>query len=159
MTKEQLITRLGLQPHPEGGYYRETYRSKDKIQSPVGERVAGTVIYFMIESGNYSAFHRLTSDEAWYYHAGHGVHIHLIAPDGQLQTVRLGSSIDKGEELQAIMPAGYWFAAEVLEDNAYALVSCSVSPGFEFSDFELADREVLLKKYPLHAGLIARLCR
>jgi predicted cupin superfamily sugar epimerase len=159
MHKDEIISTLQLIPHPEGGYYRETYRSAEVISTSRGNRVAGTTIYFLLESGNFSAFHRLTSDEAWYYHIGDSVKLYLISPDGTLSTCLVGKSFTKGESLQVIMPAGHWFAAEVIESNGFTLVSCSVSPGFEFSDFEMANRESLCAQYPQHQELISRLCR
>lgn len=159
MNKEEIIKALQLLPHPEGGYYRETYRSTENVVTDRGNRTAGTVIYFLLESGNFSAFHRLTSDEAWYYHTGQTVKLYLLAPNGSLTTYLLGSAFERGEVWQVIMPAGHWFAAEITDEEGYTLVSCSVSPGFEFSDFELASCAALCNEFPQHRALISRLCR
>ncbi|MFN8153214.1 MAG: cupin domain-containing protein [Bacteroidia bacterium] len=158
MRKEDLIRQFQLLPHPEGGYYRETWRSTEKVATTRGSRSAGTTIYFLLESGNFSAFHRLQSDEAWYFHLGSAVNIYLIYPDGEAATIQLGSDLNH-QHLQVILPAGTWFAAETIQSNSYTLVSCSVSPGFEFQDFELADKEELAAQYPDHRQLIERFCR
>jgi predicted cupin superfamily sugar epimerase len=157
--KKSIIQQLGLQPHPEGGYYVETYRSTEKVITNRGERTAGTLIYFLLESENFSAFHRLQSDEAWYFHAGDSAVVYIIHPDGQLEEKRIGPGGSPNEQWQVMIPAHCWFAAEVMQPNAYLLVSCSVSPGFEFSEFELANRAELAQQYPQHTALIERLCR
>ncbi len=145
------IEKLGLQPHPEGGYFVETYRA----DAPEGERAASTGIYFLIEAGNVSNFHRIDADEMWHFYAGDGLTVHMIAPDGTYDMHRLGTG--DGEVFQAVVPAGYWFGAEVSDGGNYALVGCTVAPGFEFSGFELADREALTAQYPDHAAIIQRL--
>lgn len=157
--KATIIQQLGLQPHPEGGYYVETYRSTEKVNTNRGERSAGTLIYFLLESENFSAFHRLQSDEAWYYHAGNSAVVHIIHPDGHLEEKRIGPTGPPNEQWQVMIPAHCWFAAELLQPETYLLVSCSVSPGFEFSEFELARQEELIQHYPQHEMLIRRLCR
>jgi len=159
MEKTTIIQQLGLLPHPEGGYYVETYRSTEKVNTLRGERTAGTLIYFLLESENFSAFHRLQSDEAWYFHAGTTSAVHIIHPDGQLEVKRIGPSGPPTEQWQVMIPAGSWFAAEVLQPDSFLLVSCNVSPGFEFSEFELAHRDQLIEQFPQHQTLIHRLCR
>lgn len=152
--KQEIIRNMQLQPHPEGGYYRETFRSQSHVICDERERSAGTCIYFLIDSGNFSAFHRLKSDEAWFWHRGSACTLHLIHPDGQLETVSCGPDYP-----QVILSAGTWFAAAVPGEDNYCLVSCTVWPGFDFSDFEMASRAALTKSYPEHAELIRAFTR
>lgn len=159
VNKEELILLHQLTPHPEGGYYKEMWRSSLRVQTPFGERSAGTAIYFLLETERFSAFHRLVSDELWYFHHGSPADIYIIHEDGRLEIVTIGSEYHQGQSLQLIVPAGAWFAAEVKEKGSYTFVSCSVSPGFEFTDFELSDKSKLSEAFPAHAELIARLCR
>lgn len=159
-----IIKRLELEPHPEGGFYRQTYRSKNSVVSTRGkyngeERRCGTSIYYLLESGDFSAFHRLSSDETWYYHKGSPLFINIIKPDGELDTVVLGDDDDLNWSLQVTVPAGCWFSASVMEENSFCLVGCSVSPGFEFKDFELGDRGDLMNQFPQHRDLIKTLTR
>jgi predicted cupin superfamily sugar epimerase len=153
-TKQQYIEQLQLIPHPEGGYYRETFRSSVEVQRHNEGRSAGTVIYFLIESTNFSAFHRLKSDEVWFWQAGSSATLHLIHPDGTTQRLECGP-----DNLQVVLPAETWFAASVEEHDAYTLVSCTVFPGFEFGDFELAEQESLCARYPQHSTLIRSFTR
>ncbi len=147
------IEKLGLQPHPEGGYFKETYRTKSEKEG----RAASTGIYFLIEQGNVSRFHRIDADEMWHFYAGDGLTVHMIAPDGTYSLHRLGSDLENGQVFQAVVPAGYWFGADVTEGGSFALVGCTVAPGFEFSGFELADRDTLLGQFPDHEEIIMRL--
>ncbi len=150
-TAKDWIEKLGLQPHPEGGYFVETYRAV----APKGERAASTGIYFLIETGNVSNFHRIDADEMWHFYAGDGLNVHMISPDGAYSVYRLGAGED--QVFQAVVPAGYWFGAEVSDGGAYALVGCTVAPGFEFEGFELADRAALTALFPDHSEIIRRL--
>ncbi len=162
---KDLIARYNLLPHPEGGYYRETYRSFEIIPAPSlpkrykGPRNYSTAIYFMLEKGNFSAFHKIQSDECWHFYAGSQLVIHVIHLNGRLETIRLGATIGNGEVFQAVVPAGCWFASEPATGSDYALVGCTVAPGFDFGDFELAKENELSKQYPQHKTLIHRLCR
>lgn len=159
------IERLRLEPHPEGGYFRETYRSpvvidrSDLADLDDGPRSVATSIYFLLTSENFSALHRLRSDEIWNFHAGNSLTVHVIHPDGRYQALRVGLEPETGATPQAVVPAGCWFGSTVEEPAGYALVGCTVAPGFDFADFELADRADLLKQYPRHADLIRRLTR
>lgn len=163
--RDFLIDRFKLQPHPEGGFYRETFRSEDRITRDSSElRSASTAIYYMLCDNAYSAWHRIRSDELWHFYAGDPILIHVIDGEGALQTHRLGNAlVDSSADFQAIVQAGNWFAAELLNaisvDGAdgYALAGCTVAPGFEFSEFELADTKRLSETYPAHAALISRL--
>ncbi len=164
MDPNSLIDYLQLKPHPEGGWYRESYRSDEEIpenglpERYSGKRSFGTAIYFMLEKSDFSAFHRVKSDEIWHYYAGSSVIIHQISSDGKYISVQLGSDIESGQQFQYTVPAGRWFAAEI-SCGAFSLVGCTVAPGFDFTDFEMADREILLKNYPEHSILICRLTR
>ena len=152
-------------PHPEGGYYKESYRSRETIaQSALPDRFTGarsfsTAIYFLMESGDFSAFHRIKSDECWHFYEGQALVIHIIHDNGSLETVRLGRNPDKEERLQFVVPANCWFASIPDSKSSFSLVGCTVAPGFDFSDFELASASLLSSFYPQHRGLIASLCR
>lgn len=153
------IEKLGLLPHPEGGFYKETYRSKTSVSISEfqGKRVCSTGIYFLLNSGNFSAFHRIKSDEMWHFYQGGGLEIFYFEQD-TLKTICLGNEPEKGQVFQALVPAGVWFAARPLPGTSYALVGCTVSPGFDFRDFEMAKREELTTAYPKHSDLILELC-
>ena len=159
-TAAEWIERLGLQEHPEGGFYRETYRSEDRIVVGAGsdDRSASTAIYFLVTSTSPSRFHRLRSDEVWHFHAGDPLSLHLLDPEtGERRTLRLGLAADQRVRPQQVVPGGTWFAAEVAEDAGYTLVGCTVAPGFEFDDFEMGTREDLLESFPAEQDLIERL--
>lgn len=146
------INHLDLQRHPEGGYYKEVFRSEKKIE---GDKTAMTSIYYLLENEDKSAFHRLISPEVWYYHAGCPLTLYVIEPDGQLHT-HLMTGDSTGRQQVAIEP-GCWFAAELPSGIGYALVSCAVAPAFTFADFELAVYETLAELYPQHEVLLKRL--
>ncbi len=152
------VETLELTPHPEGGYFRETYRAAESISAAAlptrfsGDRNLCTSIYFLLEAGQASTFHRIKSDEIWYFHLGTPIRIHSIADDGSANSVLLGE-----EAFQTVVPAGVWFGAELAEASGYALVGCAVSPGFDFADFELARRDALIQDFPQHRALIKRL--
>jgi predicted cupin superfamily sugar epimerase len=159
------IESLGLEPHPEGGYFRQTYRSEVVIAREAlpreftGSRAASTAIYFLLEGKNLSAFHRLRSDEVWHFYVGNQVSVHVIAPDGTYSSITLGSDLDAGEDLQAVVRAGCWFASHVADWKSFALVGCTVAPGFDFQDFEMGKRPELVARFPRHRELIERLAR
>jgi predicted cupin superfamily sugar epimerase len=156
----RLIARLQLQPHPEGGHYRETYRSTEILHRPdLGvDRSASTAIHYLLSGDAYSAWHRIRSDEVWHFHAGGSLLVHVLDGHGGVVTHRLGNALEDPQAVfQAVVPAGRWFAAERVSAARYTLVGCTVAPGFEFSDFELADGARLMAEYPAHAELIARL--
>ena len=159
------IDQLDLEAHPEGGYYRETYRTDESIPVGVlpdrfdGARDVAALIYFLLPGDSFSALHRIRQDEAWHFYAGAPVTLHQIAPDGAYTTSTLGRAVDSGQRLHTVVPAGTWFGATVAEDDGYALVGCTTAPAFDFADFELADRAALTDAYPQHRGLIERLTR
>ena len=159
MTPHELVHRLRLQPHPEGGFYRETYRSSDEVQRADGSRrSASTAIYYLLCDGAYSAWHRIRSDEIWHFYQGTTLLVHELLPDGELLTHRLGAE-PGATVFQATVQAGNWFSAELADPSSFALVGCTVAPGFEFSEFELAEVEALLGAYPGHEALIRRMTR
>ena len=164
-TASDWIAKLRLARHPEGGWFRETYRSADEIKECcLGDRFAGkrsvsTSIYFLLESGQCSALHRIRSDEVWHHYDGSALTIHVIDPAGEYRSRLLGKQIDRGEEPQLVVPAGCWFGATVNEENSFALVGCTVAPGFDFRDFELGQREELLRLHPRQHAVIERLTR
>ncbi len=160
-TAEYWIKALGMTKHPEGGYFKETYRSEEEIPQSVlpdryeESRVFGTSIYFLLTTESVSNFHRLKSDEIWHFHQGGAAKIHFISPSGEYYSQTIGVDFEKGEKLQVIIPQNSWFAAEVVEHD-YILVGCTVSPGFEFQDFELAIEKKLNSEYPELWELIER---
>ncbi|MBU2915299.1 cupin domain-containing protein [Reichenbachiella agariperforans] len=159
---DNLIQTLALVPHPEGGYYKETYRSTDSIQlaSPFdGTRNYSTCIYYLLTSETFSAFHRIKQDEIWHFYQGATIDLHLIHPDGRHELIEIGHDLGMGQVPQYVVPAGVWFAAEVAALDAHALVGCTVSPGFDFKDFELANRADLNATFPDHSEVISRLTR
>ncbi|GAB2831871.1 cupin domain-containing protein [Ferruginibacter profundus] len=162
---QQLIQQYNLQVHPEGGWYKETYKSKAVIaanalpQGFSGDRAFSTAIYFLLEAGNFSAFHRIKSDECWHFYTGDPLLVYIIQQDGQLDIIKLGSDFTNGELFQYVVPANCWFASRPAPQSRFCLVGCTVAPGFDFADFELADANTLAKSYPAHTVIIQELCR
>ena len=160
---ESIIKSLDLQPHPEGGYFKETYRSigeinKDSLDANYnGTRNYSTCIYFLLTSDTFSAFHRIKQDEIWHFYDGATIKLHTISPKGQHSEYKIGRNFTAGEVPQLVVEGGDWFAAEVLGEDTYALVGCTVSPGFDFSDFELPNRKELTAKFPQHQDIITKL--
>ena len=179
------IEKLRLEPHPEGGYFRQTYKS-ELLMAPTNSRAvariatrveqaasraASTAIYFLLEGDNFSAFHRLRSDEMWHFYAGSPLLVHVIDAAGEYSSVLLGNDPDAHQVFQAVVKAGCWFASEVARNPhffqnrgevrhpSWALAGCTVAPGFEFEDLELAKREELARRFPRHRELIGRLTR
>jgi predicted cupin superfamily sugar epimerase len=159
MNAAAIINSLGLMPHPEGGYFRETYRCQNYLPAHGGLRSVSTAIYFLLTGDTFSALHRLASDEVWLYHLGDPVRLHLIHPDGRHQEWVVGPELDVGQTPQVVIPAGCWFGAKVERAEGFTLVGCTVAPGFDFSDFELARREKLIQAFPQHARLITSFTR
>lgn len=157
-----LILSLSLQPHPEGGFYRETYRSALRLATPgegfSGPRAAATAIYYLLQRGDFSAFHRIRSDEMWHFYEGDPLVIHVLgAGSAGGAPVYHSMRVGDGECYQAVVPAGAWFAAE--PEGDFSLVGCTVAPGFDFEDFEMARRQALLAEFPGQAQLVRRLTR
>lgn len=161
----QLIKSLDLLPHPEGGFYKETYRSegfisKNALPNPFnGDRSYCTGIYFLLTSNTFSAFHRIKQDEMWHFYDGGTLLVHVITPEGVYYTINLGKNFENGEVPQAVVPAGCWFGATVKNQEDYSLVGCTVSPGFDFEDFELAKQNELSQIFPQHHSIIKALTR
>lgn len=157
---ETLVGALGLAPHPEGGFYAETYRAQDRVHPPRGPRSASTAIYFLLTADSFSAFHRIQSDEVWHFYAGDALEIVCLDPTTSLRAdLRLGLDVAGGERPQHVVPAGHWFGSRVVAGGRFALVGCTVAPGFDFADFELAGRSALASAFPDHATVIGELTR
>jgi predicted cupin superfamily sugar epimerase len=169
MTVDEIVHALGLVPHPEGGFYRETYRAPLVLphasisSTHAGDRSASTAIHFLVPRGSFSALHRIASDEVWHFYGGAPLEVVEIDPSGALTITRVGSDLAAGERPQHVVPRGAWFGSRVLEGTEargdHALVGCTVAPGFDFADFELADRAALVTRFPQHRALIAALTR
>ena len=165
MTAEDIIEHLQLTPHPEGGFYREVYQSENFIELTClpgafnGKRRLSTSTYYLLRMGDFSAFHRIKSDEIWHYYAGGNIILHLLNPQTGYQTKILGNEITGPGWFPVIVPAHSWFAAEPEKGKLFALAGCTVSPGFDFADFELANKHKLLKEYPDRADVINRFCK
>ena len=157
---QEIIKVLDLKKHPEGGYYKETYRSNGFIESNCldnnydGKRNYSTCIYFLLTSDEFSAFHKINQDEIWHFHEGSSILLHTLSENGKHEEYYIGNNITNGEQPQLIVPGNHWFAASTIEDNSYALVSCTVSPGFDFKDFILPTRKELVEKFPQYKSII-----
>lgn len=161
---EFYINHLKLQPHPEGGYFKETYRASESIHADSlpscfnGSRNFSTAIYYLLQRGDRSAFHRIQSDECWHFYAGQTLLIHIIFNNGKYDSIKLGPDLAAGETFQYVVPATTWFAAEPAPGSAFALAGCTVAPGFDFRDFKMADKKTLLAAFPQHNDIVKRLC-
>ena len=157
------IETLGLIRHPEGGWFCETYRSAGSIPAGAlperfqGARSLCTAIHFLLELDEISALHRIKSDEIWHFYAGAPLTVHIITPEGDHRQTLLGCEPSRGGRFQGVVPAGCWFGAETC--GRFSLVGCTVAPGFDFADFEMAIRSDLLEQFPQHATLITHLTR
>jgi hypothetical protein len=155
------IRTLGLEPHPEGGAFRETWRAPEAAgglpRRFEGPRALGTAILYLLRAGERSRLHRLRADEVWHFHEGGPLHLHLFAPDGGYRSLTLGRDVARGEALQCVVPHGHWFGAEPAAQTEFALVGCTCAPGFEFRDLELGSRDELLARFPEQRALVERL--
>jgi len=151
---EEIIRRLSLAPHPEGGFYRETWRSPLRVATSRGERAALTLIHYLLPAGSFSALHRVLSDEAWQHAAGDPLELIAVDPAGRRTVHRIGPGSDAGVVPHAVVPASSWQAARPLGDR-YALLGCAVAPGFEFADLEFLGPDELLRMGPHLADLSA----
>ena len=162
---KQWISKLNLQPHPEGGYYSEVYRSDEIIPNAslnrryIGSRSISTSIYFLLDGNQFSAFHKIRSDELWHFYDGSAIKLYLISEDGKLEIQNVGINIGQNEFPQITIPKNVWFAAEPIDKESYTLVGCTVAPGFDFNDFELGERKGLIQRFPHHQELITRYTR
>lgn len=162
MNAEYFIKHLSLTSHPEGGYFRETYRAKESISveaSPerfAGDRSFSTGIYYLLEQGDCSGFHKIKSDECWHFYAGETLLIHIIDSNGAYRCIKFGPDLDTGEVFQFVVPANTWFASEPAPDSSFCLTGRTVAPGFDFADFEIAKKENLLASFPHHCDIITK---
>jgi predicted cupin superfamily sugar epimerase len=160
---EYYIKKLGLTQHLEGGAFNETYRSEMVIPQAnlptgfKGNRNASTAIYFLLSFGQFSAFHKILSDEMWHFYAGQTLTIYEIENNGNLITHQLGADLENGETFQCVIKAGNWFGSRCEIANGFSLVGCTVSPGFDFTDFELANKYELCQTFPALANLISEM--
>jgi len=158
---DQLIKHLELKPHPEGGYYAETYRAAGRLPASAlpsvfgGDRAYSTAILYLLPEGRKSALHRIRQDEVWHFYLGGPLRLVMISPAGKASEVVLGPDIPAGQRVQFAVPAGYWFGAAPRPGSVFSLVGCTVAPGFDFADFELADGAELKKNFPALFGLIS----
>ena len=165
MNSGYYIKHLQLKPHPEGGYFKETYRSAECISASAlpgrfqGERSFSTAIYYLLEQGDFSVFHKIKSDECWHFYAGESLLLHVIENDGKYLCIKLGSNLAEGETFQFVVPANTWFASEPAPDSSFSLAGCTVAPGFDFADFEIASKASLLDSFPQHKSIIEKLAR
>jgi predicted cupin superfamily sugar epimerase len=159
------IQALQLERHPEGGWYREVYRDDESIPHHglpsrfSGERSFSTAIYFLLTGTDFGALHRLKQDEIWHAYAGTSLTIHTIDPEGHYETITLGRDIRAGEHLMVVVKGGWLFGETVDDPDSYALVGCTVAPGFDFADFEMPSRSELVEQYPQHRKIIEQLTR
>ncbi|WP_224371456.1 cupin domain-containing protein [Hyalangium versicolor] len=153
---DELVRALGLQPHPEGGFYKETYRASVRVETPRGSRSAGTAIYYLLPRGEFAAWHQVASDEVWHFYDGAPLTLYLLR-DAGLEEVTLGRDVARGEQPQVVIPAGVLQAGVPRGD--YTLVGCTVAPGFDFADWEMPTRDALLARYPEHAELFRQFTR
>jgi predicted cupin superfamily sugar epimerase len=164
-TARQWIESLGLRPHPEGGYFRETYRAKQVISRDClpaefgGERVVSTAIYYLLEGSDFSALHRVRQDEILHHYDGAALIIHAIEPAGKYFTSRLGKNLALGDVPQITVPGGHLFGMKVSDQGAYTLLGATVAPGFDFVDFDMPGRAELIRQFPEHRSVIESLTR
>ena len=157
---EYWISHLQLTRHVEGGWFKETYRSPLNVQLPQHvSRAISTSIYFLLEKDDFSAFHRIASDEQWHFYSGDGLVIYEFDQGGELIEHHLGPDPANGDHFQITVKKGHWFASRVKPGGVYSLAGCTVAPGFEYADFELARRDELTQQYPNHIDLIKSLTR
>ncbi len=160
---EYWIKKLGMIEHPEGGYFKEVYKAKERIEEDAlpdrftGPRAFSTSIYFLLTGSNVSKFHRIKSDELWHFYHGSPITLHVLHQDGSYEQVHLGPDLEAGQEFQCVVPSGSWFGATVDQLDTYSLLGCTVAPGFDYDDFEMAEKEALLEQYPEQSAIIEKL--
>jgi len=165
LTATLLIDHFSMIAHPEGGYYKETYRSSEEIHEEClplrfdGERLFSTAILYLLKGLEFSAFHRIKSDEMWHFYEGTALNIYVIDPAGNFELITLGKNFTYGETFQAVVKAGNWFAAQPADPEGFCFVGCTVAPGFDFKDLELAGRESMIFEFPQHSAIIQKLTR
>lgn len=159
MNADYWIEHLKMEKHPEGGYYKSSFVSADSFEpaTHLETRQFYTSIYFLLRSQDVSHFHRLKSDELWYFHAGSPLTVHMIDEEGNYRDAKVGLNIENGESPQVLVPKGSIFGSTVDQPDAYSLVGCMVSPGFDFADFQLFTQQQLMADYPDHEKIIRQL--
>jgi uncharacterized protein len=152
------IKKLNLSKHPEGGYFTESYRSEKiiRLSGYDGTRSICTAIYYLLTGNQFSSFHIMKSDEIWHFYSGSSMTLYTIDSKGKLKENFLGPNISKGDMFQLIIKSGCWFAASVNEKKSYSLVGCTVSPGFDYKDWEIGNRKSLAQLYPQHKLVIEK---
>lgn len=164
-TANYWITKLALESHPEGGYFKEIYRASESVSHDhlpdrfSGSRAFSTSIYYLLQDENFSAFHKINQDEIWHHYDGNVIHIHIISPDGKHRVEHLGKNPDKAQLPQVVVEAGSYFAAAIENQSGYVLAGCTVAPGFDFEDFVMPCRDDLLQQFPQHKEIITRFTR
>lgn len=164
---DELIQLLELQPHPEGGFFRETYRCADSVSGPSlperygaeQTRSVSTAIYYMLTENNFSTMHRVQSDEIYHFYLGSPLEMLLLYESGSSEIIHIGSDVTAGQRPQFVIPRGVWQGSRVLSPGKFALVGATVAPGFDFADFEEGTRSELGAKYPDRFQLIQELTR
>lgn len=160
---QEIVRRLEMQPHPEGGYFKESYRAKGSIPGaallhrPEAGRAYSTAIYYLLPPEGRSRLHRMKSDEIFHFYLGGPMSLVKLMPDGSHESVRLGQELADGQQLQHLVEAGTWFGGFCEPGSPFSLVGCTVAPGFEFEDFELGERGALLRQFPAAGSLIEKL--
>ena len=163
MNSEEIIEKFKLEAHPEGGYFYENYRCSGKVnisnfwKGAKGFRSYSTGIYFLLDKNQFSAFHRIKQDEMWHFYAGSTLLLHMINEEGNYKLVKIGNNIIEDNFFQYVVPSGTWFSSEVEDKNSFSFCGCTVSPGFDFKDFEMPSRKKLLSKFPNQQKIITRL--
>lgn len=162
LSAKEIIQKLNLEPHPEGGYYKRTFLSdvETQIAPPIThKRKSASSIYYLLENNDFSGFHRIKQDELWFFHSGSTLTIHDIDPEGVYTKHNLGLNFENNDKPQITIPKQHWFASEIESKTGYTLVSCVVTPAFDFDDFQMGSKSKLSKTYPDHSNLFSRLCR
>jgi len=158
MTAEEVIAHLDLQPHPvEGGFFRETYRSKESLKRGPDDRSVSTAIYYLLTLRTVSALHRLPGDEVFHFYMGDPVRMLQLWPDGSARTLIIGTDLKAGQVPQLVVPGGVWQGSVLIEGGTFALLGATMAPGFEYADYESANREELASRYSSEAAMIERL--
>ena len=163
LSSKEIIEKFKLEAHPEGGYFHESYRSLGKVnnsglwEGAEGFRNYSTGIYFLLDKNQFSAFHRIKQDEMWHFYAGSTLLLHMINKKGNYKLVKIGNNISEDEFFQYVVTAGTWFASEVEDKTSFSFCGCTVSPGFDFRDFEMPSRKKLLSEFPNQQKIISRL--
>jgi predicted cupin superfamily sugar epimerase len=164
MNAQYYIEKLNLTAHPEGGFFKEVYRSDETISKQSlpkrysGDRNFSTSIYFLLRGKEFSAFHKIESDESWHFYAGTAMTLMMISEAGVYSEVIIGKNLENNEQLQFTIKRNTWFASKVNEENSFSLLGCTVAPGFDFADFVLAEKPILLNQFPQHEAIINSYC-